>query len=536
MKIAAFLTVALCVILAGCPTPGHNGSLALNFSTTEIGSKTWKPLLDMEVASYDVSGVGPGTATFSQTGVIGTSVAQNGLAIGAWTIVVDAFNADHDLIGTGSTAVAISAGETTTASVEVVPLSGKGTLTINISWTPGLIDEPSVAATLTAVGGTVQDLTFTPGTDSIGYSSGNTLDAGYYWLNIVLKDSGTETWWSNPQSVRILKDQTTAAIWTLTAGNINTGGMSLTITPTMNNPITITLSGQQPLLVPDQDMTVSASTSQTVDTYQWYLNGAALSGQTSSSVSIGSSLTAGNHNLTLGVWKGNVISSESLTFSKLGTPSGAVTTNVAETGADLEVFFYAGSQFVNPLYSIWVEDTAGNFIQDLYVSTAPGTNRYHGGWVARPMSVPYWAHKSCIEDPYLGHPTYVSTDMYLAYPAVDGGPIPLDLDAVTSATLTTDFVLQTARKNDGLSEIRVLLEISRSRDYNSYYTEAGYDPGGQPSLVYGATIQTGAGEKYYTMSLLGTGHPLGSDGTLGDTSNLTTALNMVKTVVVHVKP
>jgi hypothetical protein len=150
------------------------------------------------------------------------------------------------------------------------------------------------------------------------------------------------------------------------------------------------------------------------------------------------------------------------------------------------------------------------------------------------MSVPYWAHKACIEDPYASHPSYNSAGMHLALPAVDGGPIPADLDAVTGATREADFILRTSRKNDGISQVRLLLEINRSWDYNAYY-DSSYDPGGQPSLIYGVTVQTGSGERYYAMSLLGTGHPSGSDGVLYGTSNLTTALEIVKKVIVHVK-
>ena len=187
----------------------------------------------------------------------------------------------------------------------------------------------------------------------------------------------------------------------------------------------------------------------------------------------------------------------------------------------------------------------GNFIQDLFLCNAPGTNVYpsSGSWVARPMAVPYWAHKACIEDPYEGDPDHNSTGIYMALPTGDGGPlpdypegpIPVDLDAVTEATRYVDFLLDTARKGDGVSQFRVLLEINRSWDYNTYYDSASYDPGGQPSLVYGADIDVSSADKFYTMSLLGSGHPLGSDGALYDTGNHTTALDIVGNIIVHVK-
>ena len=218
-------------------------------------------------------------------------------------------------------------------------------------------------------------------------------------------------------------------------------------------------------------------------------------------------------------------------------PTEVVSTNTGESGVELDVYVYGGSEFTaNPLYAMWVEDLSGTFVQNLFVSAAPGTNVYGGsGWVARPQSVPYWNHKSCIEDPYSADPTHNTTGMYLALPTADGGPIPGDLDAVSGATRKVDFLLHTTRLNDGLTQFQVMFEINRSRDFNAYYTDPAYEPVGQPSLVYGATIDVDSGQKFYTMSLLGSGHPDGSDGALYGTSNHTTALDLVDDIVVQVK-
>ena len=275
------------------------------------------------------------------------------------------------------------------------------------------------------------------------------------------------------------------------------------------------------------------------------MNGLPLSGQTSSSITIGSSLAAGNYRLDLGVTMGNVLSGGSVLFSVLGPPQAVMQTNVAETGTKLDIYFYGGSEFTvyNALYTLWVEDMNGAFMHDLFVCNAPGTNVYPFGanWAARPQGVPYWTHKACIEDPYghVGNPAHNTAGMYLALPTVDamgGPPIPADLDAVTGATRRVNFELQTARKNDGISQFQVLLEIDQSYDYNTFFNSASYDPGGQPSLVYCVTINTNSNQRFYTMSLLGAGEAWGNDGALHDTVNCTTALNIVGTVIVHVKP
>ena len=307
-------------------------------------------------------------------------------------------------------------------------------------------------------------------------------------------------------------------------------------------PIAITFSGQQSQLPPGTDMTITATTSENPVTYQWYLGGVPLTGQTSSSITIGSSLTPGNYKLDLEVTKGSVISSESITFSVLSSPQAVLQTNLTQTGTKLNIYFYGGTQWTDAkhgLYTIWAEDVNGTYMQDLFVCSAVATNvyPYSGAWVARPQSVPYWAHKACILDPYghVGNLNYNSAGMYLALPTADamGGPsIPSDIDAVSGATKRVNFELQT-RKNDMNPQFRVMLEVNLPWDTNVYYADGTV---GQPSLVYGAVVDTNSSQRFYTMTLLGAGNVSGSDGALYDTSHCTTALDIAKTIIVYLAP
>ena len=212
----------------------------------------------------------------------------------------------------------------------------------------------------------------------------------------------------------------------------------------------------------------------------------------------------------------------------------------SEVGTQLDIFFYRGAEFgvtAHPLYTSWVEDMNGVFMQNLFECKSAGTNIYtdRGNWAARPEASPYWAHKCCNENPYAGIPSRDFPGAYLALPTVDGGPIPSDLDAVTGATRYVDFRLSTARRNDGISQFRVLLEFQQTMDWNDALPQNLYRYGGQPLLVYGATVQTGVSQRVYTMTLQGTGSPGGMDGALHNTDGLTTALDQVGTVIVHVK-
>ena len=91
--------------------------------------------------------------------------------------------------------------------------------------------------------------------------------------------------------------------------------VNLTITPDLQNPITITLEGAVDLLTPDSEMTVTAHTvppdTENNYLYQWYLNGVPQVGENRPSITIkGSDLLGGNYRLDIGITAGGILSSE----------------------------------------------------------------------------------------------------------------------------------------------------------------------------------------------------------------------------------
>jgi len=224
MKQSRALLVPICLVMLSCsilqvPVDEKSGSLVLTLSTAEMSAKTILPTLNMDIAYYDISGDGPDPATFSQSGVTGSTFVEPSLVSGAWTITVDAFNDDDYFIGTGSTGVSISAGQTIQAEIWVTPLAGTGVLSISVSWPEGTITDPVLSGTLAAIGGTPQSIPFTLGTDSAVYSYPS-LDVGYYSLNLELADGAVHKWGAL-EWVRILKDQTTQAIFSLSAEDVS---------------------------------------------------------------------------------------------------------------------------------------------------------------------------------------------------------------------------------------------------------------------------------------------------------------------------
>ena len=287
----------------------------------------------MEIAYHSVSGAGPDGATFSEPHVTGTVLVENNLMAGAWTVAADAYNADDVRIGHGEESVAILPAQIAQVEILVRPLAGDGTLDVTVLWAPGSIADPSVSATLTEADGTSHPIAFTTGTGS-AESVGNALGAGYYELGLQVLDGG-QVVWGVLEVVRILSGQTTSA--ELRSG---VGGLEVTIVPEMDDPIAIALTGQQANLPFGGDMQVTAIPAEAVDSYQWYLNGAAITGATSDTICIGSALQAGSYRLDVRVRKGDIPSSEGCWFVvdvpvTPGSGSAAVTVDMTPSSAAL---------------------------------------------------------------------------------------------------------------------------------------------------------------------------------------------------------
>jgi hypothetical protein len=99
---------------------------------------------------------------------------------------------------------------------------------------------------------------------------------GYYTLVVKLLDNG-QLVMGAVDVVRIVKDQTTSGAFTFTDINTGTGSISVSVTPRMDNPIPIAMSGQKAELGTGTPMSLTASAPPDVGnvTFIWYLNGVA---------------------------------------------------------------------------------------------------------------------------------------------------------------------------------------------------------------------------------------------------------------------
>lgn len=184
--------------------------------------------------------------------------------------------------------VEISAGEVTDAEIVVSPLVGEGILDVAVNWPSGVIETPVVQGWITPAGDLSATADFVYGADGLSAKHTQTLATGYYMISIQLYDSDVLLWGAI-EAVRIISGELSKKTFTLVK-DVNRGGLDLEIITKMDNPIEVTFNGALEFLSSGTNMTVFASTSEPVDSFQWYLDGVLLEGETSPQVNVGETL------------------------------------------------------------------------------------------------------------------------------------------------------------------------------------------------------------------------------------------------------
>jgi hypothetical protein len=266
----------LCGVLlfTACAVPGpENASLVLDVSSTSAAPLTLLPDVDMTPARYDFDGKGPGGATFTLTDTRTPATVTN-LTPGDWTVTVNAKNAGSTVIGYGNAVVTLAPEGAQQLTVEVYPVEGYGSLDLTVRWNAEDTGIPSVEGRLTPSSGSSIPLVFSidqPGTATCFLEL---VPTGYHTLTVSLLDGGTVVMGA-VEIARIVDGQVTAGTYEFYDINTAYGEVSITVTPEMNDPLTVTLSGQKDSILHGGSMTVTASVPSEEGTcsFLWYLNG-----------------------------------------------------------------------------------------------------------------------------------------------------------------------------------------------------------------------------------------------------------------------
>ena len=119
------------------------------------------------------------------------------------------------------------------------------------------------------------------------------------------------------------------------------------------------------------------------------------------------------------------------------------------------------------------------------------------------------------------------------------------VDGITGATPQGSFQVKMVPTGKQKQFI-VKVEINHSADFNEAFPKSakegdanytgGKEGSGQPALVYAAEVDLTSGKKEFTAKLIGHSSPDGSNGEIvTDTSSLTTALHIVKSITIHIQ-
>jgi hypothetical protein len=242
------------VVLTACQLPlaqppsGQTATLSVsvtNPSPKALGPRTIVP--NLVPASYTLSGVGPGSATFTALTNTTGAFSVPDLAYGTWNLTVKAYATTDGtgkdfLVGTAPLTISSPTASTTIA---LTPSSGTGSLAVNLSWPAGN-SVTSVTGTLTPLTPTAGSATNLPaftigGTNGAGPASMATITGqavGTYLLTLVAKNGSVTVAASQTETVQIYNGLTTSWNATIVAGNIaSTAKDILTFGfPTMTTP------------------------------------------------------------------------------------------------------------------------------------------------------------------------------------------------------------------------------------------------------------------------------------------------------------
>ncbi len=294
--LAAFVVAAI-VMLSGCDPVATMGEGTLSIALGSSRSLTLLPEIDMQIATYTISGSGPNGGSFTEGGFGGSVFERAGLAVGDWSIVVDGYNVGGTRIGTAVVELTIRKNQTTSATATLRPLEGTGTFSGTVSWTDsqGVLSDPQVWVTVRdEEGDDIQGISIPTRLDVEGSTASGSaqLPAGWYEVTVGLYEgvAGGDAMvvWQGVLALRIVAGQTTSGTLDIPEGQIRlgTGGVSIVIEEDMDNPLVVGFSGMPESVEAGGTVALtSTGTYSGSEQYRWYVNGVRQTDETTSSFS-----------------------------------------------------------------------------------------------------------------------------------------------------------------------------------------------------------------------------------------------------------
>ena len=276
-----------------------DGSIMLDVATPQgtgsFDAKTLVPGVSMVPASYDFHGDGPSGRKFDSNS-LSLPAAIGGLKTGDWSISTNVKNGAGVVIATGKTSFKLGPGESKAVGITAKPVDGYGTIDLAVLWTPADVANPSIVASVVPFSGAPIPLTFGLPEAGRAVCVRSAVPTGYHTLVLQLYDGVTPVMGA-VETVQIMNGQVTAGTFEFYVVNQARGSVSVRITPQMNEPLAVDMSGQVSELALGGSMSVKATVAGVTGNcvYAWYLNGEAKS--TGQTYTFGSALSAGVYRL-----------------------------------------------------------------------------------------------------------------------------------------------------------------------------------------------------------------------------------------------
>jgi hypothetical protein len=295
-KLIVVLLAVMLLAATGCDLSmiqDETGSLVINFGSSSR-NLVWEPELDMEIASYTISGAGPTTEdSFEVSGYTEGLFTRDDLAVGEWTITVDGYNTDGDKIATAEANVTIVRNETTAVTMVLRSLEGTGTLSVSMSWTDsqGLLADPVATVVVRdEEGGDIETISDPVSLTVDGQSASaevTDLPTGWYEVTVNLSD-GSATAWQGVFALRVVADQTTTGTVVISEDQFQIGPgvgiVSITIEEDMDDPLVVGFSGMPESVEAGTEITLTSTGAYSgAEQYRWYVNGVRQTDETTSS-------------------------------------------------------------------------------------------------------------------------------------------------------------------------------------------------------------------------------------------------------------
>lgn len=251
----------------------------------------------LEISYFKIVGIGPLGHTFEKNlSHEDSDIEISNIKAGDWNIQVFAYNGNDSLIFKGENLCTVYAGETTSISIQLLPVDGFGSLDLEVEWNTKDILEPGIRASLELNGtNEILDLDFVIDDEDERSKANCELDSissGYHILKLQLLDSGIVSR-GTVELVRIVSNVETEGDIDFSLVNKIGGGSG-----EIPDPIDIFLSGTKEVLFPGEVMNVTASTKEEDVVFLWYLDGERLKSGSTFSVS-SDDISSGFHNMSV---------------------------------------------------------------------------------------------------------------------------------------------------------------------------------------------------------------------------------------------